>query len=122
MFMEKGLAIIEVNDTETKGFYIDQDALEFSRLNAKTKQRVDDAEKRKQNTEQCNNRAEKANAQRKAFILKTLCRILFNTAVCGGVAWAGAVGMVHPIISIPVSVLCLCAACVRLGAWIGSSK
>ena len=119
MTMNKGLAVIEVNDTETKSFYIDQDALEFARLNAKIKMRSDSAEKAKK---KATTKAEQAKARRKAYNLNTACRILFSCAICSGVAWAGIAGMIHPIIYVPVSLFCLCAACLRLGAWFGRSK
>ena len=119
MTMNKGLAVIEVNDTETKSFYIDQDALEFARLNAKIKMRSDTAEKAQK---KATAKAEKAKAQRKAYTMKTAGYILANCAVCGGAGWAGIAGMIHPIIYVPVSLFCLCAACLRFGAWLGRSK
>lgn len=122
MTMNKGLAVIEVNDTETKGFYIDQDALEFARLNAKTKKRVDAAEAEKKNASNSHTKAEKEKARRKAYALKTVGRILLNCAICCAAVGAGIAGLVAPIIYVPVSLFCLCAACLRLGAWFGRSK
>jgi hypothetical protein len=117
--MQNGLAIIEKTDTETKGFYIDQDALEFARMNARTDKRISKAEAaNREANRQCRN-AEKMAARRKAYTLKTIGYILTNCAVCGAVAWAGMAGMIHPIISIPVSIFCLCVACVRFGSWFG---
>lgn len=119
MTFEKGLAVIETTDTETKGFFIDQDALEFARLNAKLdKQRM--ANEKAQKKAACkNSKVAKAKAQRKAYTLKTFGYILANCVACGAVSWAGIAGLIHPIISIPVSVFCLCVACVRFGAWFG---
>ncbi len=119
MTMNKGLAVIEVNDVETKGFYIDQDALEFARLNAKIKKRIDKATKAKKKATTTRTKAKKAKAERKAYAVKAVGRILLNYAICGGVAWAGIAGMIHPIIYVPVSLFCLCAACLRLGLWFG---
>ena len=119
MTMNKGLAVIEVNDTETKGFFIDQDALEFSRLNAKVKKRLDQAMKSKKKATATNTKAERAKAERKAYTMKTAAHILLDGAVCCGVVWAGIAGLIAPVIYIPVSVFCLCAACLRLGAWFG---
>ena len=118
MTMNKGLAVIEVNDTETKGFYIDQDALEFARLNAKISKRMKAAEVSSHN----HARAEQIKAKRKAYSVNAIGRILLNCAVCGGAAWAGIAGMIHPIIYVPVSLLCLCVASMRLGAWFGRRK
>ena len=117
--MQNGLAIIEKTDTETKGFYIDQDALEFARMNARTNKRIAKAEAENREAERQNRKAEKVAAWRKAYTLKTVGYILTDCAVCGAVAWAGMAGMIHPIISIPVSIFCLCIACVRFGSWFG---
>lgn len=119
MTFERGLAVIEVNDTETKGFYIDQDALEFARLNARADKHRKEAEKAQKKVACKNSRAAKAKVQRKAYTLKTVCYILANCAICGAATWAGIAGLIHPIISAPVSVFCLCVACVRFGAWFG---
>jgi hypothetical protein len=119
MTMDKGLAVIEVNDTGTKGFYIDQDALEFARLNAKIKMRSDRAVKAQKKAAA---KAEKAKAERKAYTKKTAAHILLGCAISSGAAWAGIAGLIAPIIYVPVSLFCLCAACIRLGAWFGRSK
>ena len=119
MTFERGLAVIEKNDTETRGYFIDQDALEFARMNAKLdKQRKEVATTQKKIA--CkNSRTAKAKAQRKAYTMKTVGYILADCVICGAVAWAGIAGLIHPIISAPVSVFCLCVACVRFGTWFG---
>lgn len=119
MTFERGLAVIEKNDTETKGIFIDQDALEFARLNAKLDMQRMANEKEQKKAACKNSRAAKAKAQRKAYTIKSISYILANCAVCGAVTWAGIAGLIHPIISIPVSIFCLCVACVRFGAWYG---
>lgn len=119
MTFEKGLAVIEMNDTETKGFYIDQDALEFARLNARTDKHRKETEKVQKKADRSHSKAEKVKAQRKAYTLRSVGYILANCAVCGATAWAGIAGMIHPTIFIPVSIFCLCAACIRFGAWFG---
>lgn len=117
--MQNGLAIIEKTENETKGFYIDQDALEFARLNARTNNRISKAEAVNCEADLKRSMAEKMAARRKAYTVKTFAYVLTNCAVCGAVAWAGTAGMIHPVISIPVSIFCLCVACVRFGAWFG---
>ena len=117
--MQNGLAIIEKTENETKGFYIDQDALEFARLNARINKHISKAEVENREADRQHRKSEKMAARRKAYTSKTCGYILSNCAVCGAVAWAGIAGMIHPVISIPVSIFCLCAACVRFGAWFG---
>lgn len=117
--MKNGLAIIEMTDTETRGFYIDQDALEFSRLNAKTKKRIAHNESAQREADRNRRKHEIAKARRKAYTISHIKAIVSFAAVCGGSAWAVMAGMIHPVIGVPVSVLCLCVACVRLGALFG---
>ena len=119
MNFERGLAVIEANETGTTGFFIDQDALEFARLNARADKHRNEAEKAQKKTACKNSKAAKAKAERKAYTLKTVGYILANCAICGAVTWAGIAGLIHPIISAPVSIFCLCVACVRFGAWFG---
>ena len=119
MTFERGLAVIEKNDTETKGFYIDQDALEFARMNAKLDKQRKELEKAQKKAACKNSKAAKAKAQRREYTLRTAGYVLGNCAVCGAVTWAGIAGLIHPIISAPVSIFCLCVACVRFGAWFG---
>lgn len=119
MTFEKGLAVVEVNDTQTKGFFIDQDALEFARLNAKLDKQRKEATTAQKKADRKNSKAAKAKAQRKAYTIKTACYVLANCAISVATGWAGIAGLIHPIISAPVSVFCLCVACVRFGAWFG---
>jgi hypothetical protein len=119
MTFEKGLAVIEATDTETKSFFIDQDALEFARLNAKLDKQRNEAEKAQKKADRKHTKAEKAKAERKAYTLKTAGRVLLNCAISVATGWAGIAGLVHPIISASVSVFCLCVACVRFGTWFG---
>ena len=117
--MQNGLAIIEKTDTKTKGFFIDQDTIEFARLNANTKKRIaqEEAEQRKANHNR--RKAEKAVAQRKAYNRESAVYVLLRLATIGAMAWAVTAGMIHPAICIPVSLFCLCTACVRIGTWLG---
>lgn len=117
--MERGLMVIEKNDTETKGFYIDQDALECARLNAKVNKRIAEAAKAKQEAERKHKRAEAEKEKRKVYTLNAVKVVLSSMAVCAASVWAGTAGLIHPIVYIPVAVLSLCAACLRLGALFG---
>ena len=117
--MERGLMVIEKTDTETKGFYIDQDALECARFNAKVNKRLAEAEKAKQEAERKRQRAEAAKAKRKAYTMNAAKAVLFRLAICTAAVWAGTAGLIHPVIYIPVVLVSLCAACLRLGALFG---
>lgn len=120
--MNKGLAIIEVNDTEAKSFYIDQDALECARLNAKTKKRIAKAEQIRREADQRRRKEAKLEAQRREYNVRSICYILSRCMVSMAIAWATWSGMIHPMVSVPVITFFLCAACLRLGVWMGGCK
>lgn len=117
--MKKGMAIIEVNDTETKCFYIDQDALECARLNNLTQKRLAKAEAKQREAARNRRKAEKAEARRREYTVRTFCDVLIRCSISVAVTWAAWAGMIHPIISIPVGLFCLATACLRLGVWLG---
>lgn len=119
MERKTGLAIVEVNDTETRSFFIDQDALECARLNAQTRKRREQRAKEEKETAHNRRKAAQVAARRRAYTIKTFSYALTCGVISGGVAWAGTVGMIHPAIYIPVICVCLCVACARLGAWFG---
>lgn len=119
--MEKGLAIVEVNDTEIKGIRFDQDVIEFARLNARTKKRTAKADAEKREADRTRRRASKAEARRMAYTINTVKYILFRVAVMMAAVWACMAGFIHPIICTPVTLFCISTACLRLGTWIGRS-
>lgn len=120
--MNNGLAIIEKTDTETKGVYIDQDTIELARQNARVQKRIEEAEARAKVAYEKHLKAERAEKKRKAYVRASIKYIVTHGAVCGAVGWAWWAGMIHPIVCIPVMLYCLCASCVRLGAWLGAKR
>lgn len=114
-----GLAIIEKTDTETKGFFIDQDTIECARQNAKVKKRIAQAEAAKRKEDQGLRKIAKAEAKRKAYNRNTIKTVLFHGGICGAAIWLGTAGMVHPAIWIPAAIIHLCTVCVRCGEWFG---
>lgn len=117
--MKKGLAIIEANETETNAVFIDHETIEFARQNAKTKKRLSDAENAQRKAYQANRKAEREKARRIAYTVRSMEFILVCACLIVALTLAGTAGMIHPAICIPVSLFCLCAACLRLGMWFG---
>lgn len=115
--MEKGMAIIEVNDTETKGFFIDQDALEFSRQNAKVNKRMSNAAKDQKAAERKIRREEAAKAKRKAYTIDTIKYVAVRAFITAALAAAVTADLASLYLFIPVFIICLSGACLRLGAW-----
>lgn len=104
--MKEGIAIIEQTGESTKSVFIDQEVREFARLNKRTKNRIDNQKKEQAKKVRFRNHME-----------KTANRILAEGCIGGAVALAGTAGMIAPVIWIPTAIICLCAACLRLGAW-----
>lgn len=115
--MERGLMVIEKTDTETKGFYIDQDALECARLNAKVNKRLAEAEHAKQDAARKHRRAEAIKAKRKAYTISTIKYVAVRAFVTAALAAAVTADLASLYLFIPVFIICLSGACLRLGAW-----
>lgn len=119
MTEERGLMIIDAPTAEPSGIYIDQDIIECARINSLIKKRTEQAEAEQREADRNRRRAEKAEANRQAYNIATAKHIAIRAAIIGGVALAGAVGMIHPAICITVGLFCLCTAFLRLGRWLG---
>lgn len=117
--MQKGVAIIERDETKTKAFFIDHEVIEFARLNGQTKKRLAKAEADHRKADREHRKAEKAKARRRAYTIRTVRDVLFCISIIGGVAWGGAVGVIEPVACIPVIGVAACVACVRCGLWFG---
>lgn len=117
--MNKGLAILEINDTGARSIFIDQDALECERLNARTEKRVARATEIKKEADRAKRIYEKQTARRRAYAISTVIYVLLCLLTAVGAVAGCVVGLIHPVVSVPVAILCLCVACLRLGVWVG---
>lgn len=119
MEMQKGVAVIERDDVKTRAVFIDHEVVEFARMNARAKKRIETDRRADAAKEILRRRAEAKEEQRRAFTFRTVRSVL----ACGGViclsACGGAAGMIHPAIYVPAIVACLCVACLRCGLWFG---
>lgn len=120
--MERGIAILEVNEAETKAVYIDQDFVDFARMNARIKKRVEGAEKVQKVAANNRRKAEKAEEKRRAYNMASVKYLLTRSAVIGAMAWGCVAGLIHPLVSAAVILICLCTASARIGAWRGHSR
>lgn len=117
--MENGMAIFERNEAETKTVFIEQDALECDRLNNRTEKRIAEAEKEQKENQRIQRKAEKEQARFRAFTMKTLKDVLICGGIIGLAVYGRYSGMIHPAIAIPVILICLCTASVKVGVWFG---
>ena len=123
LHMEKGMAIIERDEVATKAIFIDQEIIEFARQNARTKKRVADAQETTQKVEMAKTKktekAEKEEARKRAYTNNTIAYMLKRGGIIVAVNAAAKAGLIAPVISAPVIILCLCAVCIRFGVWLG---
>ena len=103
---------------------------EFEQLNARTDERIAEetanAEEQERIARQMAEeerkafaKAEKEKQRRKAYSNKSAVSVLALLMLSGAVTVAGMAEMIHPTIWVATSVICLCAACIRFGAWFG---
>lgn len=106
--MQNGLMTIEKTDEKTQAVFIDQDVLECARLNMRIKKRIGKYEK-----------INKAKIRNRKRMEKTANRILAEGGTGLAAAVFGLVGLIHPWLWIPIAIICLCVACLHLGALLG---
>lgn len=117
--MQNGIAILEKTEAGTNGFFVDQYTIELSRLNALTQQRIDKAEAERRKAAHNRRMAEREEARFNAYTLHMIKYILVRTGVVLAAMWGGMDGIIHPAIWLFITLYCLCAVCVKLGAWFG---
>lgn len=106
MNTKTGLMTVKSTGAEMKAIFIDREALEFAKMNMRTKNRINVR------------RNKKASKMRHRKNMKRIAnRILIEVLFGGAVALAGTAGLIHPVIWTPAAIICLCSACVRLGMW-----
>ena len=97
---------VKSTGAELRAVWYDKEVLECARLNMRTKKRLEMIQKAKEQKMRFKREMEK-NAN----------HILFDVLVCGAVAVAGRFGLIHPVLWVPLSLIAVCGACVRLGVW-----
>jgi hypothetical protein len=117
--MEHGLAIIEMNEAETKAVFIDRETIEFARQNAKTAKNVARQNAKHRELVRKFMANKKAHDRRKAYTMQTIKDLLIHGGIIGGMTYGCMVNLISPILGIPVALVSLCSACLRLGAWFG---
>ena len=112
--MQNVIAIPKKTDTETRSVFVDRDVVELERLNAQTQKRIAKAEAERR-------KAEKAEAEFNTYTVRTIKYIAARAGLVFATTLAGTAEMIHPVIWSFVTLYCLCAVCVKLGAWIGKA-
>ena len=115
-----GMAIVEVTDTDRRAVFIDEDTLETARLSAMIKRNRERNEAERKRVEREQRMLADQKRKWKEYTVDTFSYIGVRSAIMSGAIGAMAAGLMHPVISIAVSVYCLGTACIRFGVWYGS--
>jgi len=100
----------------------EEETFDMEWLNDCSEERIAEQEAKQREAEYRRKMAAETAARRKAYNIETAKYIILRCIVLSGVFGAGMAGMIHPYIYIPVALFCLCAACVRLGQWLGGGE
>lgn len=111
--MKNGMIILEQTDTNQKAVFIDEEQLDWLKLNAMFKKR----DKEKKIADRKNRIVENRRRKWQRYTVNTFTFIGVRALLMGVAAWAMATNLVNPIIAVPVSLYCLSTACVRFGVW-----
>lgn len=96
--------ITERTDTENNPAHIDQEVVEFTHLNTLTEKNRDN------------------DNRRRAYNKATVKYMLTCFAVSGAVMAGWAAGLISPLVSHPLTLICLCMASERLGEWRANNR
>ena len=114
-----GTAIFKVTDTEQNASFVNGNTVKITKLDAMLKHNS----KRNENERNkvIHERRIQNNKRRKwrEYTIDSFTFIGVRVAVMSCCMLTMIVGMMHPVISIPVSVYCVCTACIRFGVWYG---
>ena len=119
--MLKGLLVMKRDDVKDEAIFIEQDVVEFARQNALTTKRRAENERKQMEADsqrrKAEKEAEKAAARRRAYNVATVKYLLIRLAFSGLMAWGWVAGLIHPLVSAALILICMCTACERLGRW-----
>lgn len=118
--MENGL--MTKQDSKVQAFYIDQEVLECAQLNMRTKKRTEEMARLHKIEETKKRKAKNKRERFNAYTRKTFRSVIAQSVAVFLVARLGSMGMIHPFIWVPVSIIGLCALSVKVGLWIGVAK
>lgn len=117
-----GIAIIERTEAGTTTAVIEQEALEFARLNAIAKKRRAEKALQEKKEEVARRKENEAKAQHKAYNRATVKAMLICFAVAAFVVCGCAFDLIHPILAFPIALASLLIGSERLGEWRGKSR
>ena len=113
--MRNGMIILEQTDENQTAVFIDEEQLDWLKLNAMFKKR----DKEKQIVDRENHIIDNRRRKWQHYTIKTFTFIGIRSLIMGAAEWAMTANLVNPIIAIPVATYCLVTASIRFGVWFG---
>lgn len=113
--MENGMVILEQTDTNQQAVFIDEEQLNWMKLNAIFKKR----DKEKRIEENKNRIVENRRRKWKHYTINTFSFIGVRSLIMAAAVCTMASNLVHPIVAIPVALFCLSTVSIRFGVWYG---
>lgn len=123
-----GVAVIDVNEHETKTIFFDREIVEFAQLNSKIKKnrkrnedKIKDRNKKiMEETERKNK--EKARRQANKIKWRVYTKDVFTSIICNfiliaAVIWITFVDLVSPFVAVPVIAYFFAKSCTKFGIW-----
>lgn len=113
--MRNGMIILEQTDENQKAVFIDEEQLDWLKLNAMFKKR----DKEKQIADRKNHIVDNRRRKWQHYTINTFTFIGIRSLIMGATVWAMTANLINPIIAIPVALYCLSTASIRFGVWFG---
>lgn len=124
--MKNGVAIIDVNETQSKAFFFDREVVEFAKLSASIKKNREKADNKRKYEERKRKKAEREKQEMQSklikwrvYTVKTFCSIVYYIAIISVVALTMFAKLVSPLVAVPVMAYSLGVSCLKFGTWYG---
>lgn len=113
--MKNGMIILEQTDTNQQAVFIDEEHLEWLRLNAMFKKR----DKERSVAERKNRIKENHKRKWNRYTVDTFTFIGIRVMLMVAAVWAMVANLANPIVAVPVLLYSISTACIRYGVWYG---
>lgn len=123
-----GVAVIDVNEHETKTIFFDREIVEFAQLNSKIKKnrkrnedKIKDRNKKiMEETERKNKEKARRQANKikwRVYTTEVFTSIICNFILIAAVIWIAFVDLVSPFVAVPVIAYLFAKSCTKFGIW-----
>lgn len=126
--MKNGVAIIDINENESKAIFFDREVIEFAKLSASIKKNRKKADNKRKYEERKRKREEREKQEMqnkllkwRVYTVKTFCSIVYYVAIISVVALIMIAKLISPLVAVPVMAYSLGVSCLKFGTWYGKA-